>query len=111
MGNNISTVHSLNRADVPMALFKHRLRTPNLFCIFTYGAIAGKFPHAGNVKNGTACPSGARPKSSRLLLITIECLYPFLRGDVGGIIGQQQVVVAAMGEAVDNRPEAVGLLG
>lgn len=101
----------MNRVDAGMSLYKHRLRTPYFSCIFTDRPIAGKFPHAGNVKNRAACPSGARPKAFRLLLIAVACLHPFLRGDIGGIICQQQVVVSAMGEVVDNRPEAVGLFG
>lgn len=44
-----------------LLLFEHRLRIPDLRCIFTYRAVTGEFPHAGYVKNRAARPSGARP--------------------------------------------------
>ena len=77
---------------------------PNLFCIFADGNVDGEGPHAGNVVK-----SGGSP----LFGLKVELFDFFLRGDIGGEIVEDEVMVGefAFGEAAVDSREGFMLFG
>src|SRR3569832_2516550 len=71
----------------------HRLHPPDLVRVLAYGAVGREFPHVRHVEYRLAVP---------LLAIGIKLRHPLLGRDIRGVIRQQQIMIAAVREAIDD---------
>src|SRR5213083_1907807 len=76
-------------------------RLPDVSRVFGDGAVAGKLPGAGDIKDGLACPS---------VTVRIQSDQPLVRLEIGLEIRQMHVVVSIRQERVAQRTEDTRLI-
>src|SRR5262249_23507994 len=86
----------------PLTARADRLDAPDLLGVLADGAVRRELAHRRDVVHRLPGPE---------LAVPVARVDPALRGDIGRVVGEQEVAIAILEERADERPEEVGLFG